>query len=300
VSNDDLADLLDETADLLAAQGANPFRVRAYRSAAGRLRKLLRPASEILAAEGIEGLERLPGIGQSLASLISELVTTGRAAMLDRLRGQVSPEDLLATVPGIAEELARRIHDELHVETLEELELAAHDGRLEGLTGFGPRRVRGVRESLAGILSRSSRRHARRLRHLERERAGRDAPSVAALLEVDAEYRRKAGADALRTIAPRRFNPSGESWLPVLHTERGDWSFTALYSNTARAHELGKTHEWVVVYYERDGHEDQCTVVTEMSGPLRGSRVVRGREVECRDLYANSDERSERRPEQSR
>ena len=44
----------------------------------------------------------------------------------------------------------------------------------------------------------------------------------------------------LTTIAPRRFNPEGKSWLPVMHTRRGAWHFTALFSNTARAHELGR------------------------------------------------------------
>lgn len=48
------------------------------------------------------------------------------------------------------------------------------------------------------------------------------------------------------------------------------------------------TRDWVVIYYERDGHEDQCIVVTETSGALKGKRVVRGREDECGRLYAGS------------
>ena len=117
--------------------------------------------------------------------------------------------------------------------------------------------------------------------------ASTSAPSVAVLLDVDAEYRRRSARGELARIAPRRFNPSGEAWLPVLHTERGEWHFTALYSNTARAHELGRTRDWVVVYfYDHDHHESQCTVVTEQSGPLRGKRVVRGREQECRTFHA--------------
>jgi len=67
----------------------------------------------------------------------------------------------------------------------------------------------------------------------------------------------------------------------VLHTEREGRSFTALFSNTARAHELGLERDWVILYHERDGHEDQCTVVTERHGPLAGRRVVRGREGKC-------------------
>ena len=67
----------------------------------------------------------------------------------------------------------------------------------------------------------------------------------------------------------------------MLHTERGAWSFTALFSNTARAHELGTTDDWVVIFFERDGLEGQCTVVTERTGPRAGERVVRGREDEA-------------------
>jgi putative hydrolase len=72
----------------------------------------------------------------------------------------------------------------------------------------------------------------------------------------------------------------------VLHTERAGWHFTALYSNTARAHELDRTRDWVVVYYyDDDHHEGQHTLVTETWGPLAGLRVVRGREAECRRHY---------------
>jgi len=283
VDNQDVADALERVADLLEAQGENPYRVRAYRAGAQSVRSSPRRVAEILEQEGTEGLDRLPEIGKSLAAAIAELVHTGRLGMLERLEGQISPEDLFTTVPGIGEELARRVYQELHLETLEELELAAHDGRLSRVPGFGPRRVRAVREALAGMLARSTRRRARRLRALEAAPPEGEAarPSVEALLAVDAEYRRRAAAGELRTIAPKRFNPGRRAWLPVMHGERDGWSFTALFSNTARAHELGTTRDWVILYYERDGDEDQCTVVTERHGPLAGRRVVRGREAEC-------------------
>jgi hypothetical protein len=107
------------------------------------------------------------------------------------------------------------------------------------------------------------------------------------LVDVDREYREKAKRGRLPTIAPKRFNPRGESWLPILHATRGDWHFTALFSNTARAHELGKTRDWVVIYLYDDRHaERQHTVVTETRGALVGKRVIRGRETECRAHYA--------------
>ncbi|MHC5051198.1 MAG: DNA-binding protein, partial [Planctomycetota bacterium] len=73
----------------------------------------------------------------------------------------------------------------------------------------------------------------------------------------------------------------GEAWLPILHASREGWFFTAMYSNSARAHRLGTTRDWVIVIYERDGVEGQATIVTEHAGPLAGRRVVRGRETEC-------------------
>ncbi len=61
-----------------------------------------------------------------------------------------------------------------------------------------------------------------------------------------------------------------------------------LYSKTKRAHEQGKTHDWVVIYYRREGEEDQCTVVTGTRGSLEGKRIVRGREPACREHYGSS------------
>jgi hypothetical protein len=78
-------------------------------------------------------------------------------------------------------------------------------------------------------------------------------------------------------------------WLPVLHTARGDWRLTALFSNTRQAHELRKTRDWVVIYFHLGSEpESQCTVVTETGGALAGCRVVRGREGECAAHYAEA------------
>ena len=118
---------------------------------------------------------------------------------------------------------------------------------------------------------------------MTRRRSRDRAPSVKTLLKVDEAYREGAAANTLPRIAPKRFNPEGRAWLPIMHTDRDDWHFTALFSNTARAHDLGRTHDWVVLYYyDGDHREGQCTVVTETRGPLMGQRVVRGREAECR------------------
>ena len=113
-----------------------------------------------------------------------------------------------------------------------------------------------------------------------------DVPGAALLLDVDREYRDKARAGELLRIAPRRFNPEHKAWLPILHTRRGGWDFTALFSNTEQAHVLHRTHDWVVIFSSSaDGDESQATVVTEYRGALAGRRVVRGREPECARHY---------------
>lgn len=266
-----LADRFDEIARLLEEQEANPFRVQAYRRAAALLRGLPEPVEAILRREGLAGLDRLPGIGPALARMIAEYASSGRLPLLDQLRGAHDPVALLRTVPAIGAKLARRLHDELGIDSLEELEYAAHDGRLAKFDGIGPKRLASIRESLASRLA----------RRRPSEPGSSERPPAEDLLEVDREYRNGARAGTLRKITPRRFNPHRQAWLPVLHVRKGGWDYTALYSNTARAHQLGKTRDWVVIYYENAGVAGQCTVVTQAFGPLKGKRVVRGRETEC-------------------
>jgi hypothetical protein len=202
--------------------------------------------------------------------------------LLQRLQGEMAPGELFAQVPGIGPTLGKRIAEQLDVQNLEELERAAHDGRLQQVEGFGEERVRNVRVALAGMLSRAAQRRAAAG---PSEDADEDEPGVGTLLEVDAQYRRRAEAGELQKIAPKRFNPDNEAWLPIMHTQKNGWNFTALYSNTARAHDLDKTHDWVVIYYDQDGEEGQATVVTGRGGSLQGKRIVRGRETESKEHY---------------
>lgn len=275
--NDNIAGRLDEVAAVLAEQGANRFRVHAYRRAAETLRSLAQPVSEVFEKEGLDGLEALPGVGTSIARSIRDILLHGKLAMLERLRGENDPSALLATVPGIGDVLAARLHDDLGIETLEELEMAAHDGRLATFAGVGEKRLAGIRDSLAHRLS--------RVRPQAAGTGGSDEPAVAEMLDVDAEYRRESAAGRLNRIAPRRFNADGRAWLPILHSTRGDRHYTALYSNTAHAHEKRKTNDWVVLYYDGHDREHRCTVITSEFGRMKGLRIVCGREDECEEHY---------------
>jgi hypothetical protein len=278
--NDQVAAQLDRIADLLEAQDDNPFRVGAYRQAAGTLRELAEPAHQLLAREGVEGLRRLPHIGERLSRAIAQYIEGGGIALLEHLQGPAASQALLASVPGIGPKLAARIYEDLGIETLEDLEAAAYDGRLAQVEGFGRKRVRAVRDTLATRLRRRA------------GQGGRQAPAgqppVAVLLDLDREYREQAQEDRLPRIAPRRFNPTGDAWLPVLHATRSDQPYTVLFSNTPRAHELGATRDWVVIYRDDRAGGGQWTVVTARTGRLQDKRVVRGRERECETYYAGA------------
>jgi DNA polymerase (family X) len=274
MNNRAIATRLREHASELENRESNVYRVRAYRRAADVVESLDRSVAEIVAEQGRSGLQALPGLGPHLSYTIERLVRTGEFQTLGTDGGPADPEYLLRTLPGVGPALARQLHRQLGISSLEQLEHAAHEGTL-GQLGLGPKRVRGLIDVLAGRLARYRRR-----------RPDLPEPGVAELFNIDQEYRARAELRQLPTIAPRRFNPGNESWIPFFQTRRASWSFRVLLSNTALAHRLGRTHDWVVIYFTDDrGSSGQRTVVTETQGELTGRRVVRGREAECREFY---------------
>lgn len=280
-ANAKVASWLREASGLLAAQGASPYRIHAYRAAAEGVEGFPRDVRVVFEREGTKGLDAIPKVGLGIAAAIADMLVMDRWPMLERLRGATPAPLLLQSVPGVGPTLAARLHESLHVDRLEDLERAANDGRLAALPRVGRRRAEAIGAAVERMLGRL------------RPALAPDAvlPPVATILDVDREYREKASRGALRLIAPRRNNPAGDAWLPVMHATRGPWHFTALFSNTPLAHRLGHTHDWVVVYaYDGDHVERQCTVVTERGGPLSGRRVVRGREAECLALLETSRE----------
>lgn len=288
LSNSAVAQKLDELADVLDSQNANAFRVKAYRIAAETIRNTTESLSSIIDRDGLDGLMKLRGVGQSLARSIAHLVHTGHLQLLDQSRSGSRAEAMLSTVPGIGPVTASRIQNELGIESLSELRSAAYDGRLAGLSGFGSKRIRAIRDCLAGRTA-AVEHQTSRVR-----RSDQFIPNVSELLDIDAEYRRKADEDRLLRIAPRRFNPTRQAWLPILHTHRGSRNYTAMFTNTAKAHEMGTTHDWVVIISDDPGFHGQWTVITSEFGKMKGQRIIRGYENECAEFYRNlsSDERS--------
>ncbi len=136
MENLDIAHALEELADLLEIQGANPFRIRAYRNAIRTVGGLTRPV-RLMLEEG-EDITQLPGIGKDIAARIGELVEAGHMQMLDDLDTE-TPRTLveLMHLDGVGPKKAKKLFDDLGVRTVDDLEAAVRAGRVESLSGFG-------------------------------------------------------------------------------------------------------------------------------------------------------------------
>jgi len=171
MTNAEIARALAELADLLEIQGANPFRIRAYRNAIRTIQGLTRPLSAIVDAG--EALTDLPGVGKDMASHIGELLETGRLSLMDEVTAEV-PRELarLTNLDGVGPKKARKLWKELDVVTLEDLEAATKAGRVAGLEGFGEKSAQKILRSIEAL-----RRHQGRTRRLDA------ASAIAPLLE---------------------------------------------------------------------------------------------------------------------
>ena len=147
VLNPDIARAFDEIADLLEIEDANPFRVRAYRTAA---RLVLGLSSDLKTmVEAGEDLTELPGIGEDLAKKIIEIVTTGHCSFLEKLEKQTPPAlTELLKVPGLGPKRVKALWHELDVETVDQLTRAAREGRIRSVPGFGEKTEARILEAL--------------------------------------------------------------------------------------------------------------------------------------------------------
>jgi DNA polymerase (family 10) len=136
VANAEIAELFERYAALLEIDGANAFRVRAYRNAARTIENLPQSAAGMV-EEGAD-LSELPGIGEDLGAKIRAIVETGSFEELDALEGQL-PEGLaaLSDLPGLGPKRVAALHRELDVDDLDDLRAAAEAGRVRELDGFG-------------------------------------------------------------------------------------------------------------------------------------------------------------------
>jgi DNA polymerase (family 10) len=147
VHNADIAAIFQEIADLLEIQGANPFRIRAYRNAARVVGEYGRDVRTMV--EKGEDVTILPGIGEDLAAKIREIVETGRCAFLEKLHKQLPPAITeLLKIPGVGPKRVKALYHELDVQTLEQLYRAAKDGRIRSIPGFGEKTERNILQAV--------------------------------------------------------------------------------------------------------------------------------------------------------
>ncbi|TWT57131.1 DNA polymerase/3'-5' exonuclease PolX [Thalassoglobus neptunius] len=157
MTNAEIARVFDEIGDLLEIQGANSFRVRAYRNASRTLEGLSEPVSD-LASEGVPALTELPGIGKDIASKIVDLLQTGSIPQLEELRDQVPPGVVqMLRIPGIGPKKVGAIFSELNVTTLEDLKAAAETGQIAEMKGFGKKTAQTILEGLEQIAAAGNR-----------------------------------------------------------------------------------------------------------------------------------------------
>ncbi len=137
VVNAEIASQLDKVADLLDIEGANPFRVRAYRRAARLIGELPRNVTDML-AEG-EDLDELPGIGRDLADKIAVIARGEHLPMLDELERE-APAGITAllALPGLGPKRVYLLHKKLAIDTVDQLAAAAKAGKLRTVRGIGP------------------------------------------------------------------------------------------------------------------------------------------------------------------
>ncbi|HHY32687.1 MAG TPA: DNA polymerase/3'-5' exonuclease PolX [Firmicutes bacterium] len=146
MDNTGIALVFRELADLLELKGENPFKIRAYRRAADVIESLPEDAAK-LAAEG--RLKSIQGIGDAIEKKTAEIANTGRLRLLEELRREIPPglRDLLR-IPGVGPRTAAAVFRHLGVASVNELESAARDGRLENVPGLGAKTAMNILQAI--------------------------------------------------------------------------------------------------------------------------------------------------------
>ena len=172
MNKDQVAEVLVGIATLLELKGENPFKSRAYENAARAIEALSEPLEKMVAEERLGDIK---GVGEGIQKKITELVTTGKLAYYEELKA-ATPPGLVAMldIPGLGPKKIKVLHDELEIETVEQLEQACQGGKIAGLKGFGEKTQTNILEGIA-------RRRAYASRHLISEALPRAEPLLEAL-----------------------------------------------------------------------------------------------------------------------
>ena len=250
IHNADIAAAFEEIADLLEIQGANPFRVRAYRNAARTVGELGRNVAAML-EDGRE-LPKLPGIGADLAAKIHEIAETGKCSLLERLHRELPPAVTeLLKIPGLGPKRVKALYHDLDVQTLEQLHRAARDGRIHELPGFGEKTEQRILQSVEV--------HAAASRRFKLAVAGQYAEALTAFLQKVQGVKQVVVAGSFRrmreTVGDLDILVTAEAGSPVMERFTG-------YDEVREVLSAGHTRASVVL---RSGIQVDLRVVGEES-----------------------------------
>jgi DNA polymerase (family X) len=135
MTKEEIAAALEEIATLLELKGENPFKIRAYTNAARSIEAWGASFSDL---QNEETLEKIPGIGKAIAAKVKELATTGSLKFLEELRAQFPGAILdLFSIPGLGAKKIKALHEQLHINSIADLQAACESGRVAELPGFG-------------------------------------------------------------------------------------------------------------------------------------------------------------------
>jgi DNA polymerase (family 10) len=149
MTNADIAAAFDHVADLLEYQGANVFRVRAYRNAARTINGMVESLAAVRTDAG-RSLNDLEGIGNDLAGKIATLLDTGKLPLLEELAREVPAVVFeLMRVPGLGPKKVKALVDGLGIDSLDALEAACREGRVADVKGFGAKTQAAILDNIA-------------------------------------------------------------------------------------------------------------------------------------------------------
>ncbi len=250
VHNADLTAIFTEIADLLEIEGANPFRIRAYRNAARILGDL--PQEARLLVEQGDDLTRLPGIGSDLAGKINEIISTGHCSLLERLRQEVPPAVTeLMKIPGLGPKRVKVLYRDLDVQTIEQLQRAARDGRIRTLPGFGEKTEQNILQAVEA--------HAGQSRRFMLATAAQYAEALRAFLQAVPGVQKVTVAGSFRrmreTVGDLDILVTAKPGSPVMQRFTG-------YDEVAEVYSAGETRASVLL---KSGMQVDLRVVAQQS-----------------------------------
>lgn len=237
MENIEIANVLNQYADLLEIQGAEPFRIRAYRNAVRTIGSLSQPIVQLLADGKDLTKLKLPGIGKGMAEHIEEIVKTGTLRALKELQKTIpATVDELLGIEGLGPKRTRLLYDKLAISSIKQLEQAIDSGKLETLPGFGTKSIAKLRQAMQTFEKRPKRFLLRDAEQLVRPlieylRAGGDIEKLA----VAGSYRRR-----METVGDIDILVASEKPEPVMNRFQS-------YPEVARVLAAGTTRGTVIL-----------------------------------------------------